>query len=84
MHKDTQAAKRMLIEHVKNNYDRVGALLVRDPNWVRNFAAENGLELSPTECDYLIDILRAGYNLVTTGVECDLDGILNLEEDYDG
>lgn len=52
------------LDHIRDNLVSVRAMLEADPVFVRNRAAESGMELTPQECDHLLELLRAGYSVI--------------------
>ena len=52
------------LAHIRSNRESVGELLKIDAKVIRDRAAENGIELTPSECADLKNILQCGYNMV--------------------
>lgn len=52
------------LEYCSGHRDSICNLLRGDPGRVREWAAEQGLELTPDECADLLNILRVGVDLV--------------------
>ena len=52
------------LDYVRNNRFSVDSTINADPIYIRRFAAENGIELTPHECASLIRILQTGSEMV--------------------
>jgi len=61
---DKQVAANEFLAHIRANRDSVGELLQYDSGYIRNEAANRGVELTPSECEGLLKILKYGYDMV--------------------
>jgi hypothetical protein len=64
---DDQMVACVFLDYVSNHRDSIGILVEDNPGRVREWAAEQGLELTPDECTGLLAILRTGLDIVGDG-----------------
>jgi ubiquinone/menaquinone biosynthesis C-methylase UbiE len=66
MNEEQEIALAKFLLHLNNNYDAIKSYMSSgvDPKWIRNAAAEQGVELTPQETLDCIEVIRSGIKYI--------------------